>query len=181
MKLIRKSLDWSEKLLTYVGMLFLVGMVLIVSMTVFTRYVLNFTFRWTDELALLFMIWFGFIGMAIGVKNSIHLSIEYFASLLPERYQRWLLRLDDFLVAVFGWYMIQYGWKLYQGTQLTRLPSLGWSRSLLFVMLPIAGIFIILYSLAKIFHILETDQTIGPVSPDIEKQLEELTATEQKS
>ncbi|MFW6280826.1 MAG: hypothetical protein ACOC2I_03125, partial [Halanaerobium sp.] len=52
---VKSILDLSEKLITYLTMFFLVVMIIIVSATVFTRYLFNFTFRWSDEVALLMM------------------------------------------------------------------------------------------------------------------------------
>ncbi|MTI58938.1 MAG: TRAP transporter small permease [Firmicutes bacterium] len=153
-----KGLDFSERLISYIAMLFLVIMILIVSMTVFTRYIFNYTFRWSDEVALLMMIWFGFIGLALGVKNSIHLSIEYFMSLVPDKYQRYIYQLENFLVAFFGWFMLKYGYQLYMRTKATRLPATQWSRGLLFIMLPISGALVLLYSLGKMFNFIKQKQ-----------------------
>ena len=151
---IKSGLDFSDKLLNYIAMIFLMIMVIVVSATVFTRYVFNFTLRWSDEVALLMMIWFGFIGMALGVKESIHLSIEFFMSLLPARLQKVVYWIEDILVGLFGWFLLRYGWQLYNATKRTRLPATQWSRGLLFIILPISGLLIIIYSLAKMFGIL---------------------------
>lgn len=149
--IIKSGLELSDKLLSYIAIVFLIVMVVVVSATVFTRYVLNFTIRWTDEVALLMMIWFGFIGMAMGVKESIHLSIEYFMGLLPDKMQTVVYWIEDILVALFGWFLLRYGWQLYNATKRTRLPATQWSRGLLFIVLPISGFLIIIYSLAKMF------------------------------
>ncbi|AZO93718.1 TRAP transporter small permease [Halocella sp. SP3-1] len=154
-----KGLDFSEKMISYIAMLFLVIMILIVSTTVFTRYVFNYTFRWSDEVALLMMIWFGFIGLALGVKNSIHLSIEYFMSLIPDKYQKYIYQLENVLVAFFGWFMLKYGYQLYMRTKATRLPATQWSRGLLFIMLPISGALVLLYSLGKMFNFIKQKET----------------------
>lgn len=154
-----KGLDFSEKMISYIAMLFLVIMILIVSMTVFTRYIFNYTFRWSDEVALLMMIWFGFIGLALGVKNSIHLSIEYFMSLIPDKYQKCIYQLENVLVGFFGWFMLKYGYQLYMRTKATKLPATQWSRGLLFIMLPISGALVLLYSLGKMFNFIKQKET----------------------
>ncbi len=150
-----KILDLSEKSISYIAMIFLVIMIVIVSTTVFTRYVFNYTFRWTDEVALLMMIWFGFIGLALGVKNSIHLSIEYFMSLVPDKYQKFIYQIENVAVGTFGWFMLKYGYQLYDRTKITRLPATQWSRGLLFIMLPVSGLLVLIYSIAKLFNIIK--------------------------
>ncbi|PUU88044.1 MULTISPECIES: TRAP transporter small permease [Halanaerobium] len=154
---LNKILDNTEKFISYIAMIFLVAMIVIVSTTVFTRYTINFTFRWSDEVALLMMIWFGFLGMALGVKNSVHLSIEFFMSLFPEKYQKYIYKIEDILVGIFGFFMLKYGWELYNATKTTVLPATQWTRGLLFIMLPLSGILIILYSAAKFFGILREE------------------------
>lgn len=155
--IILSTLDLSEKLISYLAMIFLVAMIIIVSTTVFTRYLFNFTFRWSDEVALLMMIWFGFLGMALGVKNSVHLSIEFFMSLFPKKQQKYIYKLEDILVGIFGGFMLKYGWDLYNATKATVLPATQWTRGLLFIMFPLAGILIIIYSIAKFFGILREE------------------------
>ena len=155
--IILSFLDLSEKLISYLAMVFLVAMIMIVSTTVFTRYLFNFTFRWSDEVALLMMIWFGFLGMALGVKNSGHLSIEFFMSLVPDNYQKIVYKIEDLLVGVFGSFMLKYGWDIYNATKTTVLPATQWTRGLLFIMLPLSGILIIIYSTAKFFGVLREE------------------------
>lgn len=162
------TVDISEKIISYIAMVFLVIMILIVTMTVFTRYFLNYTYRWSDEIALLMMIWFGFIGIALGVKSSIHLSIEYFMSLIPDRYQVWIYQIENILVGLFGWYMMRFGIQLYNSTRMTRLPATQWSRGLLFIMLPVSGGFVLVYSIAKMFNIIKRKPKT--ITPGIDEQ-----------
>lgn len=151
---IKYLLDMSDNILSSIAMIFLVTMIVIVSTTVFTRYVFNFTLRWSDEVALLMMIWFGFIGMALGVKENIHLSIEFFMSLVPDRFQNFIYKVEDIAVGAFGGLMVKYGWDLYNATKTTVLPATQWTRGLLFIMLPVSGLFIIIYSIGKLLGII---------------------------
>lgn len=157
---IKSLLDVTENLISYITMIFLVVMILIVSTTVFTRYLFNFTFRWSDEVALLMMIWFGFLGMALGVKQSVHLSIEFFMSLFPDKYQGLIYKIENALVGIFGYYLLRYGWQIYNMTKGTVLPATQWSRGLLFITLPIAGALILIYSIFQFFGILENKSSI---------------------
>lgn len=157
---IKSVLDWSESLISYLAMIFLVIMILIVSTTVLTRYLFNFTFRWSDEVALLMMIWFGFLGMAIGVKQSVHLSIEFFMSLFPDKYQGFIYRIENVLVGSFGYLLIKNGWALYKRAEGTVLPATQWPRGLLFISLPTAGVFILIYSIFQFFGVLENKSSI---------------------
>ena len=157
---IKSVLDLSEKLISYLAMVFLVVMIVIVSFTVMTRYLFNFTLRWSSEVASLMMIWFGFLGMALGVKKSVHLSIEFFMGLLPDKYQGFIYKIENILVGAFGWYLFKYGWTLFNRAKSTVLPATQWSRGLLFISLPTAGGFILIYSFFQFIGILENKSSI---------------------
>lgn len=157
---IKSVLNMSENLISYLAMIFLVVMIVMVSLTVITRYLFNFTFRWSDEIALMMMIWFGFLGMALGVKKSVHLSIEFFMSLIPDKYQGFIYRIENILVGLFGWYLLRFGWQLFSRFKTTVLPATQWSRGLLFIPLPIAGFFILIYSISQFFGVLENKSSI---------------------
>lgn len=151
MKKIKGILDISDKLLEYLGMIFLVCMVLIVSLQVFTRQFLSFTPYWAEEVSLILMVWFGFIGIAIGVKKGIHLSIEYFVGLTPRFIQRIIIKFDDLAVCFFGMLMVFYGSKLVNVTGGSTLPATQWPSYMLYIIAPVSGVMIICYSIAKLF------------------------------
>lgn len=165
--LMNKIFNLSENILTYIAMMFLIIMVFIVSVTVCTRYIFNFTFRWSDEIALLMMIWFGFIGIALGVKSSIHLSIEFFMSLLPDKYQNVIYGIENILVGIFGWFMLTNGLTLYNSTKATKLPATMWSRGLLYIMIPISGAFVLIYSIGKLFNFIEKKTEVSTTVDNI--------------
>ncbi|SNR96721.1 TRAP-type C4-dicarboxylate transport system, small permease component [Anaerovirgula multivorans] len=158
MKAIKKILNLTSNLLEYIGMIFLVAMTLIVSYQVFSRQILNTSPRWAEEVSLILMIWFGFIGIALGVRKGIHLSIEYFVSLLPPSLQKIIIKLDQVLVCGFGLFCAVYGAKLVKATGGSTLPATQWPASTSYLMVPVCGVMIICYSLAQIFGIEETTE-----------------------
>ncbi|HLV09815.1 MAG TPA: TRAP transporter small permease [Halanaerobiales bacterium] len=164
--LISRTFAFLEDLITYIAVIFLILMIIIVTMTVITRYTINFTFRWSDEVALLLMIWFGFIGLALGVKSSIHLSVEFFMGLLPDRFQKWIYQLENILVGVFGWSMLYYGIELYNKTKRTILPATMWSRGLLYVIIPVSGAFVFIFSIEKFINNIKKKALITDISGD---------------
>ena len=80
----------------------------------FTRYVLNNSAAWTEEIARYLLIGTVFIGAAIGVAKNNHIQVDFFYRFMP----RWLARATALLVdllriAFFGaavvmtWQMMQ--------------------------------------------------------------------------
>ena len=73
----RAMADW--------GRLFIVVLILIVATQFFTRYVLNNSFGWTEELARYLLIMLGFVGSVTCVRKGSHIcpSSEFFGLVGP--------------------------------------------------------------------------------------------------
>jgi TRAP-type transport system small permease protein len=123
----------------------LVVMILIVVMAVITRKGFGFMFAWSEEITLLCLTWFTFMGIAIGFRERLHLSMELFDNLPPKV----LLVTDRFIDLVtffFGLYLIIYGWNfamMMRGSILaaTQMPNL-----IQYIVMPITGVTTCVYS-----------------------------------
>jgi len=128
-------------------------MTLVVCFTVFTRYVLNYTPSWSEETALLCMVWFGFLSIALGVRDDGHIGVTIFDKLVSPRVLR---KLDFFkwvCVCVFGVFMLTQGITLTQIGLHNEFPGLGITSAWLYVIVPIAGTAIIIYCLEKLIDL----------------------------
>lgn len=155
---IKKIIDYSDKVLEFAGSTFLLAMIIIVSLQVFTRYFFKITPRWSEETTMILMIWFGFIGIAIGVKKDIHLSIEFLVNKFPEKIKKGFYVLDDVLVGIFGFTLLVYGAELVQKTGDSTLPATQLPTYVLYIMVPITGFMIVLYTIDKIFRLFENEK-----------------------
>ena len=76
-----------------VALFWLLG--LIVFYQFFTRYVLNDSAAWTEEIARYFLIATVFIGAAMGVRKNNHIQVDFFYRVLPARLMRFMSTLVD--------------------------------------------------------------------------------------
>lgn len=74
---------------------------LIVFHQFFTRYMLNDSAAWTEEIARYFLIGTVFIGAAVGVRKNNHIQVDYFYRVLPRRLMRVMSTLVDAVRVVF--------------------------------------------------------------------------------
>lgn len=74
---------------------------LIVLYQFITRYVMNDSAAWTEEIARYFLIATVFIGAAIGVAKNNHIQVDFFYRYLPAAAARTLATLVDILRIVF--------------------------------------------------------------------------------
>lgn len=54
----------------------------------FSRYVLNSSLAWTEEIARFFLVAVTFLGIPIGVRKGTHIMVEIFCRLMPPRLER---------------------------------------------------------------------------------------------
>src|SRR5665647_371914 len=67
----------------------------------FTRYVLNDSAAWTEEIARYLLIGVVFIGACIGVSKNNHIQVDFFYKFMPPRMARFMATLVDVLRVVF--------------------------------------------------------------------------------
>lgn len=67
----------------------------------FTRYVLNDSAAWTEEIARYLLIGVVFIGACIGVSKNNHIQVDFFFKFMPTRAARWMSTLVDLLRVLF--------------------------------------------------------------------------------
>lgn len=135
----------------HVGMVLLVFMVIVVCFTVFTRYFLSYTPSWGEETALLCMVWFGFLSMALGVRDDLHLSITILDRILSKSVIKLLNLVKYVCTGGYGFFMIVQGYKLVQVGLLNRFPGLGITSAWLYAVVPISGAAMAIYSIEKFF------------------------------
>ena len=67
----------------------------------FTRYVLNDSAAWTEEIARYLLIGTVFVGAVIGVTKNNHIQVDFFYRHMPAAMGRWMARLVDVLRVLF--------------------------------------------------------------------------------
>ena len=152
--------------LEHAGMVLLVLMVLVVCFTVVTRYFFSYTPAWGEESALLCMVWFGFMSMALGVRDDLHLSITIMDKFFPRFLKKPVALFKYVCTSGFGLFMATEGWKMARVGMLNKFPGLGISSGWLYSAVPIAGAAIIVYSVEKFIDILLGGKQPEPVTAD---------------
>ena len=147
MAFLRKAFRGLFKALEWFAMICMVVLTVVVFCDVVLRYSFKQGFSWTQEIATLMLVWFSLIGMAIGVLEKIHISIEMFTSHLPEKVISIIESIDHVLIAVFGGVMLYYGIVIMQMTKSSTLPATKMPSAVLYVILPISGLLILLNAL----------------------------------
>ena len=139
-------------LLTYAKVVLLV-IIAIVSAQVFSRKFIGTSIRWSEEVALLLMMWLAFIAMAIGVEKHLHIAIEMFVKPLPATVKKIIEKVNDAATFLFGVVLVYYGQRLVSSTMSSTLPATQWPAGLDYLMMPVGGIFIAYFSFLSLFNL----------------------------
>ena len=147
-KILDSVFAWVLKL----AMVLLVAMVVLVFLNVVLRYGFSSGIHWSEEISLVIVIWFTFIAMALGVKENLHINVSILPKKLPKAFFTVLDCIRDVLVVAIGGIMIFYGWKLTLNGARSFLPATHIPNSINYLVLPVSGIFIVLYASIHLYE-----------------------------
>jgi TRAP-type C4-dicarboxylate transport system permease small subunit len=92
------SIDWITDKVT---LLILILLNLVVGLQVFSRYVLNHSLFWSEELARYMFIWLVFLSGAMVLRQDRHIQVSAFVDMLPVPLKRAIIVLGDLLMLGF--------------------------------------------------------------------------------
>jgi TRAP-type C4-dicarboxylate transport system permease small subunit len=98
----------------------------------FTRYALNDSASWTEEIARYLLIATAFVGAAIGVRKNNHIQVDFLYRLLPRKVTRPLSTLVDVIRILFFGYCIWLTYALMQKIGSSRMAIIDWPIGILY-------------------------------------------------
>nr|WP_246427739.1 TRAP transporter small permease [Paenibacillus phyllosphaerae] len=131
----------------------IVAMVGIVAVQVITRKLFNFVFFWSEEVTLLLMVWFSFMGIAIGFREKLHLAMDSFTNLLPKPVNKIIDKIILIAVFGFGLYLVKNGWDFTVLMNESTLPATKLPNSAMYLVMPITGVMICVYTFLQLIGI----------------------------
>ena len=101
----RESIDLSDLSVTDTpGLLLFAGLAAVVFLQFFSRYVLNSSIGWTEEIARYLLIGVTFVGCVTVTRKGTHIAVEVLDAYLPEAAARLLRRtVDLLLIGIYAW------------------------------------------------------------------------------
>ncbi len=156
--MIRRIIRIVDRTVTYVCAAQLIAMLVIVFSQVVLRYGFASPTSWSEELTLLILVWFGYMGMALGFGHDFHIGLHSLTRNWPPAALRALQIMSDTLVLIIAAMMVYYGDILVEKTAVQVMPALGVSKSVLYYSLVVSGLTMIFYA------------AIHLVSPDLFKR-----------
>ena len=146
--------DRINTLLTMVMATFLIVAVLAIGLQVFTRYVLNFTPPWTEELARYSNIWITMLGIGVVLRRNEHIRLDFLDVVMTEKgLTKSKIVLDAINLAVttvFIYFVVYGGFKILKAAGRQTAPGLQISLLYVYIAVPIGCLFALLFVAEKI-------------------------------
>jgi TRAP-type C4-dicarboxylate transport system permease small subunit len=133
------------------AVLCLAAMVISVFVQVTGRYVFSKSPAWTEEMARQFMIIFSFIGIAIGVRDKIHIGLPVIVDNLNRKIRLPIEILGKLLVVLLGIMMSVNMGLLFRMLQYNRLPGTGLPVLVIYAFPTAIGVLLALISAYQVY------------------------------
>jgi TRAP-type C4-dicarboxylate transport system permease small subunit len=98
----RSLLRGLDRILDGLTISLLLVLLLVVGLQIFSRYVLNHSLFWSEELARYLFIYLVFLGSAIVLRQRRHIQVSFFMERLPPPLRRFVSILVDLLLLAFA-------------------------------------------------------------------------------
>ena len=136
------------------AMFLLLLMVLLVSVGVFFRYVLDSSLAWYDEFASYLLVWLTFYGSVTASYHNRHIQFNTVLERLMPNARRKLEMIAELFVLGFQFVLLYYGWLLMQKMGDETAVSLAWVKmGWVYSVLPITGGLMLLISVNRLLHL----------------------------
>lgn len=133
----------------------LVLMVLLVSLGVFFRYVLDAALAWYDEFASYLLVWLTFYGAVVASYRRRHIAFELVVDRVAPFTRKIVEAVSETLVLAFQVILFYYGWLLTRKMGDETAISLEWIKmGWVYSALPITGALMLLISFNRLLHLL---------------------------
>ena len=126
---------------------------------VFTRYALSEQAKWSEELARFLLIWISLLGGAVAFGEKAHLGVDYFVGKFDPAARKLTTILGQLVVLFFAITVFMIGGIRVVADALhmeQMTPALGWKMGHVYLALPIAGVFMILFTVEQLLETLFT-------------------------
>lgn len=148
----KKFYRGTSNLFENLSMVFLAGILLMVVLQVFFRYILRITVPWTEEAARYLGIWMVFMGATAAIAQEAHIRITFLLERFPEKTRQLFELLISSvmflfnLIVLFGSFQLV---KLNWGQKAVTFPI---SVSSLYLALAVSSVFIAFFLLLLIWN-----------------------------
>ena len=122
-------------------------MAVLVFANVVSRYLLNYSMIWVEELTRYMMVWVGFIGSGLVLRFGAHVAVDVFQDLLPARAAQTLRASIVVILATTFATMAWLGFRYVAFAWDQETPVLNWNFGIVYLAIPIGSLLMLAHLL----------------------------------
>ncbi|WP_135076469.1 TRAP transporter small permease [Terasakiella sp. SH-1] len=138
------------------GLIFFWILMVVVFLQFFTRYVLNDSLGWTEEVARFLLILVAFCGAITGARKGTHIFLEFFYRFVPTPVAKALSILAELINVTFFGYMAYVGYQLAEVTR-QNMISIPVPKAMIYWAVAISFAIMAVYSVIWLVHKIRSD------------------------
>lgn len=154
MEILRKSIYHVTAAL-FLAILVLVGY------AVFSRYILNDSSVWVEEVIRFSFIWMFFLGMGEVTRTGTHLALDIVPGLLKGRARKALDVFVEIANIAFLAILVHYSWLVANANMAQKSPALLIPYGYVYMAIPVGSVIMILFGLQRIAGIVRAPAASG--------------------
>ena len=151
MNLYKKVITAVCRVFESISILSLAVMFVVVMIQIIGRYFFRNTPGWSEEVARQLMILFSFIGIAIGVRDKIHIALSVFVDKMGRRPRLIIETFGKVFIVIMGIMMSIMMRPFFTMLRYNRLPGTGMPVSWTFIFPTIVGVLIALIAVYQVY------------------------------
>ncbi|WP_299980512.1 TRAP transporter small permease [Desulfobacula sp.] len=132
------------------------GIMGIICLQIFCRFILNNALSWPEEAARFLMVWALFLAAVYALRYREHVGLNFFVDRLPAGLSTGLAILLHLFIIGFLGVMVVGGWQEAIGLMSLKTGALRMSRAIPYFIIPTSGVLFILVSIRLIIEDFET-------------------------
>lgn len=126
------------------NLILFIVLIILATMQVLFRYVLQYPLPWTEELARFTLVWVTFLGAASVTRRKLHLAVDFFVTKLPARASRAISFFFYILILIFLGIALWGAIIMMGETSPVFAGSIPWLSIMYLYLGPVIGIFLML-------------------------------------
>lgn len=138
--------NYIQSLISIMGII----MTMVVASQVFSRYVLNHSLFWSEELARIILIWLTFFGSTVAYYHGLHPGVDTVFRRLPGNFKQVVELISHLAGMVLFTVMVVWGAKFAWFVRLQITPALNLPKWFVMAVVPVCGIIFLIHALAGI-------------------------------
>lgn len=155
----KKEVNWVFSLLLSIDKAFeelskilLLTMIVIVCFQVFARKLFSYTPTWSLDVTIFLLIWFSFLGIAMGFRERIHLAFNSIT--FSKKTDVYIEKVISITEIIFALILIVYGSKLMMNDFGQTIPTMGdLPIAYRTLAIPVSGVLILFYGIFQFFGV----------------------------